>query len=263
MHQYTLFVDESGQSGIKKIRTPSSPGASPYMTLAGVLVPNIEKQEILGVLAALAEEFKKPDLHCSRLNHNQIVRFATEVAKLRVLCFGLISRKATLGNYADDIKKDDKLFYNKNAQYLLERVGAFMEEKSLTEAQLSVVFEEGNFDYGKLKSLIRACRRDPKRRQSRTLRFVNPSFIYSKPKKEEPLLQLADLVAHALFRCVDDGPSTHGVMETRYLSEISGKFYAQEDSRKVLGHGIYPVHTLSAIKVTDKVADFLKKMNSN
>ena len=103
--RYTLYVDESGQSGIKNIRTPSKRGASRYMTLGGVLVPETEKLEIRRMLSELAKEFGKQDLHCSRLNHNQLVKYARGVARTRVLIFGVISLKSTLRGYAEEIGK--------------------------------------------------------------------------------------------------------------------------------------------------------------
>lgn len=147
---YTFFVDESGQSGIKKIRTTSSGGASRYMTLGGALVPNSKLSEYRNVLSKLASEFSKPELHCSKLNHNQIVRFAQEASKLKVLLFGVISLKETLGGYRQDIDSDDKRYYNKCAQYLLEKLGQAMEELGIGASQLSIAFEDGNFEYQQL-----------------------------------------------------------------------------------------------------------------
>lgn len=83
--KYTLFVDESGQSGIKKVRTNESGGASRYMTLGAALVSDAKKSEVLRLLADLQAEFSKQELHCSKLNHNQICRFAQELAKQKVL----------------------------------------------------------------------------------------------------------------------------------------------------------------------------------
>lgn len=136
---YTFYVDESGQTGIKRIRSESSGGASRYLTFGGVLVPDVRKEELLERVASLAKEFGRPDLHCSRLNHNQIVHFAKTLAKSQVKLFGVISLKTTLGSYADEINHSDKAFYNKNAQYLLERLAHFMEINSIQETSLSIV----------------------------------------------------------------------------------------------------------------------------
>ena len=243
---YTFYVDESGQTGIKKIRTETTGGASRYLTLGGVLVPDKHKGELTELVRWLAKEFSKPSLHCSKLNHNQIVRFAQELAKVQVKLFGVISLKTTLGSYAADINHSDKAYYNKNAQYLLERLAHFLQLNNIDENAISIVFEEGNFDYRKLKSLIGSCIQTPKKPATRRLRGrINPSSIKAIPKDGDPLLQLADLTAHALFRLVDDSPSTFGTKEVRYTQELRKKFFSDPDSREVLSVLVCcPVHKL-------------------
>ncbi|MEJ1993327.1 MAG: DUF3800 domain-containing protein [Maritimibacter sp.] len=261
--KYTLYVDESGQSGIKKIRSRTDGGASRYMTLAGVLIPETKKAEIRSELSQLAKEFGKHDLHCNKLNHNQIVKLAQRISRMKIMLFGVISLKETLKGYADDINNNDKYYYNKNAQYLLERVAHFMELHSLTENQLSVVFEEGNFDYQKLRSLLSLCVRNPLKPATRRLAGrVNPSAIRACPKNGDPLLQLADVVAHALYRLVDDSPSTYEVKETRYISEMKARFFSEKDTGEIVGYGIFPVHYLRDIKADADVERFLRELRS-
>lgn len=253
---YTLFVDESGQSEITKIRDEMRGGASPYMTMAGVLVPNSKLVEYRLVLQRLVDEFGKKDLHCSKLNHVQIVRFAKVLASCRVKIFAVISRKETLGEYREEIGKNDKLYYNKCAQYLLERVGRFMATHDLKEEHLEVIFEDGGFDYGRLRALISKCRRTPRNAGTEYLRYVNPYSIQAKPKGEEPLLQFADLVAHGFFKCVDDGPSSFGVFETRYVAEIKDKIFADPKSGDPFKWGIFPIHSWRDLKLNEEVLGF-------
>ncbi|WP_296764840.1 DUF3800 domain-containing protein [Sediminimonas sp.] len=255
--KYTFFIDESGQSGIKKIRGDSGGGASRYMTLGGALVPNSLIADCQSNLEELAKEFSKPTLHCSKLNHNQICRFARRISEMRVLLFGVISMKETLGSYKDDIEGSDKRYYNKCAQYILERLALFLEINRYSENNISICFEEGNFDYAALRGLIHRCRENPIRTNTKLLKHINPDSIVSKSKSDEPLLQVADLVAHALFRCVDDSPATYGIRETRYLAEMQNRFFSDVKSRKILGYGVYPVHKLKDIKADPGVEKFL------
>ena len=160
--KYTLYVDESGQSGIKKVKSDTEGGASRYMTMGGVLVRNENCEHLRKVLAELTSVVGKADLHCSRLKHNQTVRFAQTLAKEDVVLFGVISLKETLGSYKDDIGNSDKKYYNKCAQYLLEKVGLFLEQVGCNENDISVRFEDGGFDYGGLRGLIYSCRKSPR-----------------------------------------------------------------------------------------------------
>jgi hypothetical protein len=260
--KYTFFADESGQSGIKVLRSSGGGGASRYMTLGGALVPNGEIERIGECLASLAQLFSRPDLHCNKLNHNQTVRFAKEAASLRIKLFGVISLKETLGDYKDAIRGDDKYYYNKCAQYLLERLGHFMSTKGISEDDLSIHFEKGNFNYAALRSLISKCRANPFWPATRFLQQVNPQSILTSTKSQQPLLQLGDLVAHALFRCVDDGPTTFGVVEPRYVRELRKSFFSDDETGLVCGFGIHPVHTLEEISATSEITAFLKQLST-
>lgn len=259
---YTLYADESGQSGIKKVKSSTTGGASRYMTMGGALVPDENREHIREALAGLAESFGRADLHCSKLNHNQIVKFAQTVAEFDVVLFGVISLKETLGSYKDDIEANDKKYYNKCAQYLLERVGMFLDSVRLNEDNLSVRFEYGGFNYNGLRGLIQACRRNPRYPATRFLRHVNQNSITEVAKSDEPLLQLGDLTAHALFRCVDDGPSSYGVFETRYLSELRSRFFAARNTGMICGAGLFPVHTIADIQADKQVRQFLTDFRS-
>ena len=227
------------------------------MTMGAVLVPNANREAVRSVLEQLATEFNRADLHCSKLNHNQIVRFAQVVAGQQVLLFGVISRKDTLGSYKSDIEGSHAKYYNKCSQYLLERVGMFATANDLSEANLSICFEEGNFDYSALSGLIAACRRKPLQAATHHLKHINPNSISVEPKANEPLLQIGDLVAHALFRCVDDGASSYGVFEPRYVDELRSKFFSDKETGTICGNGLYLVHNLQSINADKKVHEFL------
>ncbi len=142
---FTLFVDESGDAGITKVSDGNSPGSSPYMVLGAVLVDSAHAKSLLSKLKSLSSEFRKP-LHCSRLKHEMKVRFAREVAEVPVVCFGVISKKSTLGWYGNQINQDHSRYYHKCAQYLLEIVVAFMIERGIEKENLSVCMEQGPFN---------------------------------------------------------------------------------------------------------------------
>lgn len=260
--KYTFFVDESGQSGIKIIRSGQKGGASRYMTLGGLLAPHSEIPDLRSDLQELKEEFNKSDLHCTKLNHNQICKFAKRIAERKVLLFGVISMKETLGEYKESIEGSDKHYYNKCAQYILERLALFIYLNNLSGNDFGVCFEEGNFDYAALRNLIRKCIQNPIQPQTRLLKHINPETIISRPKDDEPILQIADLVAHALFRCVDDGPSAYGIKETRYIEELRRRFFSERVSKRVTGHGIFPVHKIEHIRADPEVELFLSNLTA-
>jgi len=254
MTTYTLYVDESGDAGIGKIRGEGNGGACPYMTLGAVLVPDHMRDDLCKTLENIATTFGKEDLHCSNLGHEQKVYFSYAMAKERILLFGMISFKETLKEYKGAIGGDSKLFYNKCAQYLLECVGEFMRTNKIPSEDLSVCFEEGNFDYRKMRGLIAKCQEKPVFPKSKELKFLDVNKITARPKKEEPLLQVADLVAHALFRCVD---GKYDVVETRYLEELHKRFYCDVKTKRIEGAGLKSVHLLSKLELVPYVYEVI------
>ena len=266
MHpRFTLVVDESGQSGIKRVRTDSAPGASPYMTLGAALFAERDREKIQRSLKEVGREVNRPDLHCSHMKHEKIAYFARCIARERICLFGLISRKEKLKEgYGDRIRGDDKLYYNKCAIYLLERVGHFMKTNDLPTNCLSVIFEQGNYDYGALKNFVRACQATPHTQQAKLLEYIDASRIYAKPKEEEDCLKIADLVAHALYKAVDKNSGNYGIPETKYLAELQHRFFGdQDDSGRVLGAGLKVVHKLKDLALDQDIVQFLQGMKAS
>ncbi len=155
------------------------------------------------------------------------------------------------------------MYYNKCAQYLLERIGWFMQARDIPAENLEIIFEKANTDYDKMRNLLRSCQASPKHRSTQWLRNIDIDNIVVKKKSEEPLLQVADLVAHALYKCVDKQDKNHGIPEPRYLRELSPHFFGHPDTHAVVGSGIYCVHTPAALKLDADVQILLEAMLAN
>lgn len=258
--KYTLFVDESGEAGIQKVRTDKSGGASPYMTLGAALVVNQDQGGIRLELEKIAEKFGKNDLHCANLKHAQKVYYTRSLKSVRFLAFGVISHKSTLGSYNQKISYESKRFYNKCAQYLLEKVGMFMEINKIAPDDVEIVFEEGNFDYSALISLISKCQENPIQPDTKFLGRINAFKIRKKPKSEEPLLQLADVIAHSLYKCVDKSAANFQIPEPRYLSELRIRFFSHPETGRIEGCGIKSVHDLKQLALDADIYAFMDSL---
>ncbi len=232
------------------------------MTMGATLIPNVKSQDVLKCIQEITQKVNKKDLHCCKLNHSQIVYFARTISAQRLKSFGVISRKETLKSYSEKIEHNHAFYYNKCAQFLLEKVGLFMEVNKIAEEQLTICFEEGNFNYPALRGLIGKCRKNPIRPASRYLKYINPNSIVVKEKEEEPLLQTADLVAHALFKCVHKEDSNCHIPEVRYVTELRKSFFSDENTGKIEGYGIKAVHYLSDLKLDADVHETLIKLKS-
>lgn len=263
MHdRFTLFIDESGEAGIEKIRSASSRGASPYMTFGASLIQNESRKSIEEALQNIRSDIGKKTLHCSHLNHYQLLHFAREITRQKMRLFGLISRKETLGKYRSDIANDSNMYYNKCTQYLLERVGYFMECQKIAPENLEIIFEKANQNYRSMLNLLEKCQSNPLHKNTRLLKNIDLTKIKVKSKSEEPLLQLADLVSHALYRCVDKAENNHNITESRYLRELSPIFFGNPDTNMIEGAGLYCVHSINDLNLDLDVKENIKNMRS-
>lgn len=258
--RFTVFIDESGEAGISKVRSESASGASPYMTLGAALINNRSRKAFEESLKNICADMGKISLHCSQLKHYQILHFIRRITLRRMRLFGVISKKDTLGDYKSSISENSDLYYNKCAQYLLERVGWFMESRGIARENLDIVFEEANVDYDKMRNLIRACQSSPKHPFTKKLKYISVGNIEVKKKSDEPLLQIGDLVAHALYKCVDKQDKNFGILEPRYFRELGPHFFGHPETQAVVGAGLYCVHSIRDLKLASDVEEVFKSV---
>lgn len=235
------------------------------MTLGATLIETDKLNVFREYLAKICTKFNKETLHCKNLNHFQKVYLAKKIAKAPITIFGAISLKSTLGWYENEIQRNSKKYYNKCAQYLLECLGDWMQSNRYERHQLDIVFEEGNFEYEKLRNLIRKCQDTPKATSKlqmdriKLLRFISADKISAVPKPEEPLLQMPDLVAHALYKCVDKPNSCYRLTEPRYFLEIRERFFHDPHTGNVIGKGLKAIHSINHLKLDEDIAELLRK----
>lgn len=108
--RFTLFVDESGDSGIEVVRSDQqSRGASPYMTMGAALASNDSLEAIRSTLKRIAADVGKADLHCTNLKHFQKLFYIRELAAHKKRLFGVISfkrRSAAIRIRSTEITRD-------------------------------------------------------------------------------------------------------------------------------------------------------------
>jgi len=249
-----VLIDESGDTGITKVRAVNQGGSSPYFTMAAVVLPLEEVDHARKHLEKIRSKISKRKWqHATDLNHFQTVFLANESAKLNCRFFGVISNKDTLAGYSERIGKDPQKFYNKCAVYLLECVAQYLISKGVTESP-TIIFEKRNHNYDAMRRYIGRIKDRPMHQNAKSLSIINPFAILTKTKAEEDLFIYPDIVAHALFQCANKTPSNYFIPEPRYLRELSSRFGANEKG-EILGYGIKPIHTLPQLEL----APFVEK----
>lgn len=250
---FTVYIDESGEAGITKVRKGAEPGASPYFVLGAAVM-----QPATQVFARkLVEDFrgaisKKNWKHATELDHTAKVFLAREISKLHARFFAVVSNKETLGEYREMIDGNPQKFYNKCLKYLLERVCMYLGRFSVAEGELSVVLENRNHDFDAMLRYLDKVRSKPIYPESKSLKILNPFSIVTRKKGEDLALEIADFVAHAVYQCTNKSGANFNIPEYRYFKEISARF-AGDGEGKVLGVGLKCIHSLEMLNLDEDI----------
>ncbi|WP_417677479.1 DUF3800 domain-containing protein [Pseudodonghicola sp.] len=255
---FTVYVDESGEAGIVKVRDGLKPGASRYFVLGAMVAQDAAKiraKEVLGEVRKTIS--KKKWKHATELDHASKVLLAREMSKLHVRYFAVISNKVTLGGYKDFIDADPQKYYNKCLCYLLEKVCSYLARFNVTENDVRVVLEERNHNYDTMLRYLMTVRDKPIYPQSRSLKLLNPFSIVAVKKGEDDCLEFADFVSHAVYLCANKTQNNYFIPEPRYFSEISKRF-AGDDRGRILGVGLKCIHDLTSLELDDDIQALFK-----
>ena len=258
MTKFLVFIDESGEAGLTKIRTAETPGASPYLVLGAVVCTEqaaVRMHEVM--LKFRADIGKEKWKHATDLSHVEKVYLGRILgAQKGVRFFSVISNKSTLGDYQNVIKSDPQKFYNKCSCYLLEMVCRVLKSRGASEDDFSVVFEERNHDYDRMRSYISAIKGRPIYPQSRALSILNVFAIKTMKKGDHPLLDVADFVSHSVYQLANKSRGNFNIPEPRYFQEIIPRFGASPDG-VVEGFGVKCIHSLQQLELDDDIASII------
>lgn len=258
--KFNIYVDESGEAGIKKVRSGNSPGASPYFVLGAVVCQPTAEIHAKNTLTAFKQQIGKSSWkHATDLGHSEKVFLARELGRLPVRYFAVLSNKNTLKDYKTQIDGDADKFYNKCLAYLLEIICAYLQPRVETEEDLQVILEKRNHDYDRLLRYVSSVRENPIYPQSRALHVLNPFSIRPCPKGEEDMLEIADFVSHAVFQCANRSRSNYEIPEPRYFREIGSRFAGNRHGL-ALGTGIKCIHSLDQLGLDKDIEDIFQEL---
>ncbi len=128
--KFTVYIDESGESGIGKIRGDGTRGASPYLVLSAAVIPFNEQDSAREVLKNAEAKIPRKLKHATDLSHFQKLYLCKQLSGVNMRMFASVSYKRTLEGYAEKIDWDPHKYYNKCVHYLLETVGSTFVERA-------------------------------------------------------------------------------------------------------------------------------------
>lgn len=255
---FSVYVDESGESGIIKVRSKSEGGASPYFVLGAAVFQPASEIHARRTLAKFKDDIgKKSWKHATDLDHAEKVYFARLLKSLHVRFFAVISNKSTLGEYKSQIAGNSQKFYNKCVLYLLEKVCAYLSQQGASADDIRFILEERNHDYDAMLRYFNKVKDNPIYPESKALCALNPFAISTRKKGEEDLLEIADFVSHAVYQCTNKTDRNFFIPETRYFQELSSRFAADQRGN-ILGVGLKCIHDLQQLELDNDVVNLFK-----
>lgn len=256
--RFSVYIDESGEAGISKVRDGSKPGASPYFVLGAAVFQPASQIYARNALQKFKERIGKSNWkHATDLGHTEKVYFARLLRSLPVRFFAVVSNKATLGEYQRQIDGDAQKFYNKCVAYLLERICAYLGAQGATEHDLRFFLEERNHDYDRMLRFLSKVKENPIYTESQSLKILNPFSISTRRKGDDDLMEIADFVSHAVYQCTNKNARNFNIPEPRYFSEIASRF-ATDSRGSVLGTGLKCIHSLPELELDPDIQDLFR-----
>jgi hypothetical protein len=140
-YDYILYVDESGDPGLRTVRPLDVNGASEWMTMGGVLISARREQQIqqeIGVLRASLRGHKAPHIHFADLSPSKKAQVMGALASWPIRGFVVCSNKRNMRGQHDakpeaNIVEVKSWFYAWLFRVLLERVSKYVRHRSMAE----------------------------------------------------------------------------------------------------------------------------------
>jgi len=260
---FSIYIDESGEPGISKIRNENEGGASPYFVVGAAVFQPATAINAKAKLASFREKIsKKRWKHATDLDHAEKVYFGRICSSINARYFAVISNKSTLAGYKDFIEDDAQKFYNKCVKYLLELICSYLLKAGAREEEISVMLEERNHNYSAMLSYLHSVQQNPMYEQSKSLRILNVFSISKAKKGTEDLLEYADFVSHAVYQLTNKTPKNFFIPEPRYYDEIKKRF-AADSSGRILGTGIKCIHSLEDLDLDFDIKSLLENSRAD
>lgn len=263
---FDLFIDESGDDGTERVRPIDPDGASEYFVLSGVIIRSERREELAASVARIKDAIGHPaerELHFRDLDSRQQADVVALISELEVGLVSIVSNKRNMRGYRNRrveaknfeivrgrIKPQKyNYFYNNLFRYMLERVSEECDRRSRLyyrePRRIRAVFShrEG-FRYSQTKAYLWKLKSSShprwyfNNRGSIVWSAVDIGGITSNIARREPGLQIADCVASAIAKSLDE--DKYGDIKPEFASLLSRKHIRKNGTPFDFGFKLLP-----------------------
>jgi hypothetical protein len=253
--EYLLFVDEAGDDGLRTIRSIDGKGATDWFVLGGVLVAANRIGEIQNWIEEIRRALDQPqlkELHFKKLPDWKRQIVLSMVSKLPIRFFVYASNKRNMRrHYNGKAAKipSQNWFYNFGLRILLEKVTRWSFAKSKRSGKSSCglkiyLGERANVRHSQSVAYLHYIRSQSSinnlyiKTDDLEWCCYHDSLLTSASPSEEPGLQLADVLASAMYSVLQtlDVSGSRSSLPT-FTSDFVRRIAASSANRRV-GFGI-------------------------
>lgn len=259
---YVQYIDEAGDDGIERVRPIHPDGASEYFVLAGVIVRAERVNELRSVLLRMKEAAgidATKELHFRDLSGSAQLAAVDQLAQFKAGLFCVTSNKRNMVGYRNkrvertilETKRNGRLlpqkynwFYNNTIGYLLESASRecarWAGADRRNRPKIEVVFSmRKEFSYSQTSAYLEYIRTRGRgsfnNLQQIDWSVVSPYLLRAVKAKDEPGLQIADCVASAIYRSLDE--ENFGSVVPELLEVLAPRFLRRLGATSPKGHG--------------------------
>lgn len=246
--------------------------------MCGVLVSGTRLQEANAQLLLIKNKIgMSPNdvLHFRDLRSDHKIAALEIIAASRMRLFAIVSNKRNMrkyrnarceGTYYEIVNgrrrpKRYNWFYNHTFRYLMERVSSeciqYTTPNDSKPKKINVIFSlRQSHSYSQTRAYMHKLkleRRDKNyfnNKKQIEWPVVDPSLIDGKRAREEPLLQIADCVASAVYGAIDEDWLKH--ISPEYIEIIAPRFACQASSPKGYGFSLLPTQFSAPLSPAQK-----------
>jgi len=252
-YDYIVYIDESGDDGLKAVKPCTFPGSSEWLVLSAVVIRASNEPSVANWVNDIRSGFKSRQakaLHFADLSHPNKVRTCEKIAGLDLRCFVVASNKKNMQGYSNpDAGKipSQCWFYCWMTRVLLERVTRFVLQRSLMDygepRYLRIEYSaRGGLRYDQMNAYYEWLRMKrfkpflPWGKLCFEVMHINLLRIY--PHLEREGLQLADAVAAAFFKACDKHDT--GACDPQFAKLLRDRMAREPDnhSGRISGFGV-------------------------
>jgi hypothetical protein len=266
-YHYVAYVDESGDSGIKRVKPIDKPGSSEWLVVAGVLIREENEQHVPNWIRHALWALNDPqlkDIHFAKLNRQRQMIMCEQIVSHPLRIFVVASNKKNMRGYRNinaEKTPSQNWFYCWMTRVLLERMTSFVAAHSREHhgsvKYMKVEFSEnGGLRYGQMKAYYEWIREKSRAgNMFLTMGDIEYETLHSlllevHPHSARAGLKLADAAAAAFYQACDNIES--GPCFPSLAMKLKDRMARVPDALtgRVAGYGVKLLPSLRKAKLT-------------